>query len=118
MDSLFSFPVGLFIPYNMPVYPGALRVTDRPTGIRDGAPACAARTALLRVGRQTCGLGRSGLLRPKATLNARTADGSELSSEWNRILNLRESTKDGSYLFSKRANPVNVIPGPRAVLAF
>jgi hypothetical protein len=30
MDSLLSFPVGLFIPYNMPVYPGALRVADNP----------------------------------------------------------------------------------------
>ena len=28
MDSLLSFHVGLFHPYNMPVYPGALRVTD------------------------------------------------------------------------------------------
>ena len=28
MESLFSFPVGLFHPYNMPVYPGALRVAD------------------------------------------------------------------------------------------
>ena len=28
MDSLFSFPVGSFIPYNMPVYPGALRFPD------------------------------------------------------------------------------------------
>jgi hypothetical protein len=27
MDSL-SFSVGSFIPYNMPVYPGALRVAD------------------------------------------------------------------------------------------
>jgi hypothetical protein len=26
MDSLFSFPVGLFIPYNTPVYPDALRM--------------------------------------------------------------------------------------------
>ena len=26
MDSLFSFPVGSFIPYNMPVYPGAVAV--------------------------------------------------------------------------------------------
>jgi hypothetical protein len=28
MDSLLSFPVGLFHPYNVPVYPGALRVAD------------------------------------------------------------------------------------------
>jgi hypothetical protein len=28
MDSLLSFPVGLFHPYNMPVYPGALRIAD------------------------------------------------------------------------------------------
>jgi len=34
MDSLLPFPVGSFIPYNMPVYPGAVAVgttiTDRP----------------------------------------------------------------------------------------
>jgi hypothetical protein len=28
MDSLLSFPIGLFHPYNMPVYAGALRVAD------------------------------------------------------------------------------------------
>ena len=28
MDSLLFFPVGRFILYNMPVYPGALRVAD------------------------------------------------------------------------------------------
>jgi hypothetical protein len=28
MDSLFSFPVGLFHPYNLPVCPGALRMAD------------------------------------------------------------------------------------------
>jgi len=33
MDSLLSFPVGSFIPYNMPVYPGALRFADQPPGI-------------------------------------------------------------------------------------
>ena len=27
MDSLLSFPVGLSHPYNMPVYPGARRIT-------------------------------------------------------------------------------------------
>ena len=30
MDSLLSFPLGLFIPYNMPVYPRALRFADHP----------------------------------------------------------------------------------------
>ena len=30
MDSLLSFSVGLFIPNNMPVYPGALQFADPP----------------------------------------------------------------------------------------
>jgi hypothetical protein len=30
MDSLFPFLYGSFIPYNMPVYPGALRLADDP----------------------------------------------------------------------------------------
>jgi hypothetical protein len=33
MDSLLPFLWGSFIPYNMPVYPGALRVADHPPGI-------------------------------------------------------------------------------------
>ena len=32
MDSLLSFPVELFHPYNMPVYPGALRGRHREGG--------------------------------------------------------------------------------------
>src|SRR5258708_1763611 len=36
MDSLLSFPVGLFHPLHMPVYPGALRVADHPGVSRFG----------------------------------------------------------------------------------
>ena len=34
MESLFSFPVGAFIPCNMPVYLGDLRVADKPVSVR------------------------------------------------------------------------------------
>ena len=40
MDSLFSFPERLFQPYNMPVYPGALRVADDPVGRMANYAAC------------------------------------------------------------------------------
>jgi hypothetical protein len=36
MDSLLSFPVGLFHPYNMPAYPDALRVRRHPGLIANG----------------------------------------------------------------------------------
>jgi hypothetical protein len=38
MDSLLSFPVGLFHPYNVPVYPGALRVADDSYRIVESRP--------------------------------------------------------------------------------
>jgi hypothetical protein len=34
MDSLLPFLWGSFIPYNIPVYPGALRFADDPVAIR------------------------------------------------------------------------------------
>jgi len=43
MDSLLPFLWGFFIPYNIPVYPGALRIADNTRGV------CRARTAPLLV---------------------------------------------------------------------
>ena len=51
MDSLFSFPVGLFHPHNTPILSGATRVADGPSGARrstsDGA--CGRRSSVAGV---------------------------------------------------------------------